>query len=316
MKIAGRFFLLFMGLFWFPKLSFAQETDSPLNIEESAEVFLEAYSDEFQEKFFEGLKQKGIENYDRAINLFLECEKIEANNTVIWYELAKSYTLNKQYILSQEYAIKTVNSAPENYWYLYTLVQVLQKQSSDFSIVKSEIPFSNNTLQLNLARIYFNQKNFGAALRAIENVKKTSFSETLTSKIKDSIKKQKAKTVTTSASFSFKQGTSNEASSVQNYKMRIQGQMRIKGNALVLQTAKKALEEYPTQPYFYYAQGYALNRTKKYRDAVEILEAGLDYLLDDISLANKIYKELSDSYKGVNNISKSNMYLRKIKPGF
>lgn len=37
--------------------------------EESAEISLELYSDEFQEYFFEALKQKGIENYDKAINL-------------------------------------------------------------------------------------------------------------------------------------------------------------------------------------------------------------------------------------------------------
>jgi len=46
------------------------------------------------------------------------------------------------------------------------------------------------------------------------------------------------------------------------------------------------------------------------------LEAALDYLVDDISLSNKIYTALVDAYNGLNNSVMANMYLRKIKPGF
>ena len=82
------------------------------------------------------------------------------------------------------------------------------------------------------------------------------------------------------------------------------------------QLADEALESYPLQPFFYYAKGYALNRKSKHKEAVEVLEASLDYLLDDIALANKIYSELADAYTALNNISKANMYLSKVKPGF
>ena len=47
--------------------------------QESAEVYLEEYTDEFQENFFEALKQKGIQNYDRAVDLFLKCKQLEPN---------------------------------------------------------------------------------------------------------------------------------------------------------------------------------------------------------------------------------------------
>jgi hypothetical protein len=53
-----------------------------------------------------------------------------------------------------------------------------------------------------------------------------------------------------------------------------------------------------------------------FREAVKVLEESLDYMLDDIALANKIYKELSDAYTGLNNPVKASIYLRKIKPGF
>ena len=84
----------------------------------------------------------------------------------------------------------------------------------------------------------------------------------------------------------------------------------------MLELSAKALESYPSQPYFYYVQGYAFNKNTQNKEAVEVLESALDYLLDDISLNNKIYQELVDAYTLLNNTSKANMYLRKIKPGY
>jgi tetratricopeptide (TPR) repeat protein len=80
--------------------------------------------------------------------------------------------------------------------------------------------------------------------------------------------------------------------------------------------SNEALENFPAQPYFYYARGLALNKKNKFREAVSILEASLDYMLDDIPLANKIYKELYEAYTGLNNPEKANVYLRKVNPGF
>ena len=82
------------------------------------------------------------------------------------------------------------------------------------------------------------------------------------------------------------------------------------------QLSQEALESYPAQAYFYYAQGYALNRTEQHEKAVETLEVGLDFLIDDASLEKNIYQELVDGYTALNNAVKANMYLRRIKPGF
>ena len=98
--------------------------------------------------------------------------------------------------------------------------------------------------------------------------------------------------------------------------MQIDGLIKNNNHLLLKQVAEEALETYPSQPYFYYAQGYALNKSSKHRDAIEVLEAALDYLVADIKLANKIYTELVEAYNGINNSVKANMYLRKIKPGF
>ena len=85
MKRRGYIFIFALGLVLIPGPSYAQENE--FKEEESSEVFLEEYTDEFQEKFFEALKQKGIENYDRAVNLLLECKRLDPNNSVLDHEL-------------------------------------------------------------------------------------------------------------------------------------------------------------------------------------------------------------------------------------
>ncbi|MCM4155045.1 tetratricopeptide repeat protein [Gramella sp. AN32] len=54
-------------------------------------------SDEFQENFFEALKQKGIENYEKAITSLEKCLQIDASNAVVYFELGKNYQNLKKY---------------------------------------------------------------------------------------------------------------------------------------------------------------------------------------------------------------------------
>ncbi len=290
----------------------AQEETPEIDIEESAEVFLEEYSDDFQESFFEALKQKGIENYDKAINLLLKCKQLQPNNIVVDHELAKAYLADGQYIFGQEYAITAINSEPANLWYLNTLVDIVQKQGNTIDGIKSQLSFSNTKLKENLALIYFNQKKYEKALKALNPSDASTFSDELESKIKDSIEKEESKT----KKMEFTAVNNSAPDPTQGYKTQIEGLMRINNNQQLLKISEEALDNYPLQPYFYYSYGYALNKKGKNREAIEVLESGIDYLLNDISLANKIYTQLADAYNAMNNSVKANMYLSKVKSGF
>lgn len=303
-----------MGFLLVPLQTHAQEDPTPeIDVEESAEVFLEAYSDDFQENFFEALKQKGIENYDKAINLFLKCKQLDASNRVVDHELAKVYFESRQYPLAEDYAITALASEPENLWYADTLVQILQKQGKSPENMKAELPFGHPEFDENLARIYFKKGNYETALAILKQAKQSTFTAALTSKINDSIEKREA--ITTSTSFAFEK-TGTEPNDLEVYKMRIAALIRADSFPTLQQVSEAALESYPSHPYFYYAQGYALNKRGKPREAVETLEAALDYLIDDVSLSNKIYHELADGYTALDNPVEANTYLRKIKPGF
>lgn len=293
----------------------AQENPHEINVENSAEVFLEEYSDEFEEAFFEALKQKGIENYDRAINLFLKCKNLDTKNTVVDHELAKSYYKNKNYNLARDYGVAALMSEPENTWYLKTLVEILEKQGNTFKDLEMSSLSENVKLQENLALIYFDNKKYEEALGVLKTLDDSTFSTELASKVLDAIEKRNDNKKTRSFSATVV-NNSEAATSMNGYKGRIQGLIRTNNFMILKQVAGDALESFPSQPYFYYAQGFAFNRARKHREAIEVLEASLDYLVGDISLANKIYTELAEAYNGINNSVKANMYLRKVKAGF
>jgi len=309
-------FFCFLGFLILPMQAHAQEDPAPdidLGVENSAEVFLDAYTDEFQENFFEALKQKGIENYDKAINLLLKCKQLDTSNLVVDHELARVYYETKQYPLAEEYALTAVTSEPENLWYTDTLIAILQKQGKSIETLITALPFGLPEFSENAATIYFKKGNYETALSIIKKAKQNSFTTALTAKINDSIEKREAQTTSTPDAL---EETELETNPLDDYKLKIEELMQSENLPLLQELSEEALESYPAQPYFYFAQGYALNRMGKPQEAVETLEAALDYLIDDTSLENKIYQELADAYTALNNAVKANTYLRKIKPGF
>ena len=305
--------IMILVLFATPLMLHSQE-EKEINVAQSAEVFLEEYSDDFQENFFEALKQKGIENYDKTINLLLKCKQLDSQNRVVDHELAKAYYKDKKYTIGEGYAIEALISEPENPWYLETLVDILEKQGNAIDFVALRIPYDNPKLKENLALTYFKRGKYETALKVLKEVKKSSFSQDLTTKINDSLDKINAQRVSTAIAVEDSNVTATNP--MQGYQLKIKGLMRTNSPSILLQISEEALETYPSQPFFYYAQGYALNKNNKHRDAIDVLEAGLDYLINDVALANQFYTELAAAYAATSNTVKANMYLSKIKPGF
>lgn len=279
-------------------------------IEESAEVFLEAYTDEFQEHFFEGLKQQGIENYDRAIEAFLKCKDLDPSNPVVDHELAKSYALDKKAVRASEYALAAIISEPDNRWYLNTYIQLALKQGYQLGQIKTVIPYDNIALKTNLAHILFLEKRYEEALEVLGELQENQFVSQLRAKATDSLSEKN-------------RGRAKEPKPEEVVQSNPLDELRIKMNDLVdtkqfgglEQLALSATESYPSQPDFYYYHGLALRNLKEYQRAVRSLETALDYLLDDRELANNIYRQLAGTYMDMGNSSKANTYLSKIKTG-
>jgi len=293
-----------------PAVAFAQEPSKTLDVKESAEVMLEEYTDEFQEAFFEAIKQKGIQNYDRASNLFLECKRLQPENHVIDHELAKTFQLDNKHPLAQQYAIDALNRAPENYWYLDTLIEILAKQSNSLEAIAKQLPGDNEGLRRNLAIIYYKRQEWSASERVLKKLDNSDFKQQFLSRLAKAQKLENIKSDTKPTIVE----VSNDP--VKSLELSLARQLESGQYGRAEMQAKEAVELYPLQPFFYYAYGVSLHKNNKNSQAIDVLESGLDFLFDDISLANKFFQALADAHLKTNNNSRANEYLSKIKPGF
>ena len=280
--------------------------------QESADVYLEEYTDEFQENFFEALKQKGIQNYDRAVDLFLKCKQLEPNNSVVDYELAKAYMLDKRYVQAEDFAIEALLSEPEDYWYLDNVLTILEKQGSPLETIKERIPYSNTKLRQNMALFYFKMKQYKEATEVLQDLPSSSLKSELSRKIKDSLQKRENIEEVTPIVQNVEETKSDPISQLRK---TMEEYIAASNYTALLTESKEALDTYPLQPYFYYAYGTALNNTGNASKGVEVLESGLDYILDDNTLQNMIYRQLSEAYSKIGNTQKANDYLNKINSG-
>ncbi len=75
--------------------------------------------------------------------------------------------------------------------------------------------------------------------------------------------------------------------------------------------SSNALEIFPAQSFIYLLNGVANNCLQKSDLAIESLEAGVDYLLDDALQERDFYKQLSIAYTQKGNMEKANLYTKK-----
>ena len=76
---------VFLGLLLAPQSQFAQ-----VDFNKKPDDDLGDLEDQFQELFFEALKQKGIENYDRSVEALIKCIAIDNSQSVLYFELGKN----------------------------------------------------------------------------------------------------------------------------------------------------------------------------------------------------------------------------------
>jgi tetratricopeptide (TPR) repeat protein len=78
--------------------------------------------------------------------------------------------------------------------------------------------------------------------------------------------------------------------------------------------AKKAtvlVEIYPSQPQFYYFSGLANNQLQQFKKAKEMLEMGMDYVVNDVLLEINFNIQLGEAYNGLGDFKKKEMFFSK-----
>jgi tetratricopeptide (TPR) repeat protein len=408
-------------------------------------------TDKFEDYFYESLKQKGIENYDKAITALEYCLKLKPNDATVHFEMGKNYLASKDYEHAYNSFEKATQIDPKNKWfwvgmyetsyetknYNKALISInkliefdeiykedltglyMSTQQYDKALVlinelnetigkterreayKTQIlsqgKFQNTEIDnlivqidknpkeesnyITLIRLYLDN---GDAKKAFEITKKldvaipnsawaqvgmfkyyldnkenekaiNSMNMVLASpEIESSIKHrilneflifvtknpQYEPDLEKAISYFDKDPNINVAKEIGKYyhnkkqwdkaihyyelTLKNSSGQDVETNLLLLQAyvetkqfelvAKKAsalMETFPTQPQFYYYSGMANNQLQQFKKAKEILEMGLDYVIDDVSLEINFNIQLGEAYNGLGDFKKKEQYFSK-----
>ncbi|WP_333693431.1 tetratricopeptide repeat protein [Flavobacterium sp.] len=107
MKTKKSFSLFFLGLLFQASMLWAQQEPEDIALE----------NDAFQISFYESLREKGIENYDKAVLALQKCVQLQPNNPVVYFELGKNYYYQKDYSNALLNFQKATQLDPKNRWF-------------------------------------------------------------------------------------------------------------------------------------------------------------------------------------------------------
>lgn len=132
-------------------------------------------SDDFENYFFESLKQKGIENYDKAIEALERCKDLQPKNAVVYFELGKNYLSQKKYKDAYDNFEKATQIDPKNRWAWVGMYDVCY-DTSDFNqaiiIVEKLVEFKEDYKE-DLVSLYMKTQQFDKALLLINELNET-----------------------------------------------------------------------------------------------------------------------------------------------
>lgn len=132
-------------------------------------------NNEFQLAYYESLKQKGIENYDRAITSLEKCLELEPNNAAVYNELGRNYLKLKKYKQAYDSFEKASQMEPKNRWYwhgMYDVTYQTQDYNQSIVLVTKLIAFDDSYKE-DLVSLYMYTQQFDRALTLINELNET-----------------------------------------------------------------------------------------------------------------------------------------------
>jgi len=445
MKLNNKIVRILMVLLVVPSLAIAQ-----VNFDKPPNDDLGNVEDEFQEHFFEALKQKGIENYDRAVDALQKCLNLDSKKPVIYFELGKNYNKLKNYGAAEDALRKAISMQPDNEWFLDELYDVYFQQDDINNAIKTikQLVKYHPDYKEDLATLYVREEKYKQALDILDELdEELGLSESrdamrndiysITGNADDRIENleqriannpnnednhlkliyrysqtgdrkkaykaaknllkvkpdskfvhlalykfylqdekvdeainsvkvaltspeinadAKAKVLKDFVAFvgrnpeyesdliditalvddnkdsqahsdlgQYYLKAGDKAKALSNFKEALKQdpndfklikdvlllQLDIKDYKAVINDSERALELYPAQPILYLVNAVANNNSEQYKKAIDSLEMGLDFLIDNPTMEADFYSQLSMAYKGLNNISKSETFAKK-----
>ncbi|MCX7551368.1 tetratricopeptide repeat protein [Xanthomarina sp. F2636L] len=161
--------IFFFGIIFIPQINYAQ-----IDFNKTPDDDLGDVEDKTQEFFYEALKQKGIENYDRAVTALLKCIDLDKKESVFYFELGKNYHLLKNFGAAEDALKKAIKYQPDNEWYLDELYSIYAEQNDSDKAIKTvkQLVKYHPDYKEDLAMLYFKSKKYNDALEILDELDK------------------------------------------------------------------------------------------------------------------------------------------------
>ena len=410
-------------------------------------------TDEFQELFYEALKEKAIENYDKAITALQKCIEIDDSRSILFFELGKNYNKLKNFGAAEDALKKAVSIEPDNEWFLDELYESYAQQKDYDKAIKTikQLVKYHPDYKEDLASLYVRTKKYKEAIKVLDELDLEVGVSDSRDRLRNQIynatgqKKQQIKKLEERVdenpdaeknylALIFRYSESNDTKKafetakkllevhpesqlvhlalykfylddgnaekaiismktvIGSRQIKPEAKLRVLAdfvnfvsknpqyekdlvditslvsesgadaktlveiaqyflakenklkaieyyekaqavepdnfgilrNIILLHIDLKAfekaelksaegIEKYPSQPVLYLINGVALNQLSKYKDALETLEIGLDYIIENNKMEVDFYKQLSKAYAGLNNLPKAKTFSDKAK---
>ena len=157
-----KFYSWLIGMVFVPTLLLAQTEPEDVA----------AIDNKFQNFFYEALKQKGIENHDKAIEALERCKELEPNNAVVYFELGKNYLSQKKYKDAYDNFEKVTQMDSKNRWAwvgMYDVCYDTHDYNQAIIIVQKLIEFKADYKE-DLTSLYMNTQQYDKALELINEL--------------------------------------------------------------------------------------------------------------------------------------------------
>ena len=141
---------------------------------------VENNKDEYQYKsfYYTAIKEKSLENFEKAIKYFEKCIKLNSLEAAPYYEIGKIY-INTQPSKSLEYAKKAYELDKENKWYALFYAENLFENKNYLDVIRVyknliKLDSENEDYYLELARTYLYNNDLKSAIKTyniLEDIK-------------------------------------------------------------------------------------------------------------------------------------------------
>ncbi|WNW01150.1 hypothetical protein RRF68_09090 [Tenacibaculum sp. HL-MS23] len=269
---------------------------------------------QFQDNFFKALSQKAVYNYKKAIEYLENCNELVPNNKAVLFELSKNYLKLGRSNESLEYIHLALLKEPNNLWMLEHKVTILRRVANfdDAIVTQEKIAEKHPKKKQLLVFLHLQNRDVPAAKIVLSELKEDKLLNARLRRIEEKlndteVKEVKKKTVSTDLRATFEKEKTYRSLQL------LLNELTTSNHVDLLKYSEQGLTLFPAQPFVYLMNGKALNNTKKYKKALQSLQNGIDFVIDNNEIEAKFYTEMARAYQKLNNPKKANLFKSKAK---